>query len=107
MGNPRRKKKDICASKEVNLDISIIEFSIFKTEYAVMEKSTIDLQSIARSGGSIKISAKTKSTIDLQSIARSLTSNGELIITDSAFKSTIDLQSIARSGGGKVLFDFT
>lgn len=72
-----------------------------------MQKSTIDLQSIARSGGSIKISAKTKSTIDLQSIARSLTSNGELIITDSASKSTIDLQSIARSGGGKVLFDFT
>jgi len=72
-----------------------------------MPKSTLDLQAIARSGGSIKISAKEKSTLDLQAIARSLTSDGKLILINSDNKSTLDLQSIARSGAGKVLFDFT
>lgn len=72
-----------------------------------MPKSTLDLQAIARSGGSIKISAEKKSTLDLLAIARSLTSDGKLVIINSDAKSTLDLQAIARAGAGKVLFDFT
>jgi len=67
----------------------------------------MELQSIARSGGSIRVSAGKKTAMELQSIARSLGPDGKLFIMNAGEKSTMELQSIARSAPGKVFFDFT
>lgn len=70
-----------------------------------MSKSTTDLCSIARAGGSIKISSS-KSTTDLSSIARALSDGAKLTITEANRKSTTDLCSIARANPGNVVFEF-
>lgn len=68
-------------------------------------KSTVDLCSIARAGGSISIPSS-KSTVDLCSIARAgVESGASLIVRDAGRKSTVDLCSIARANPGKVIFE--
>lgn len=69
-------------------------------------KSTMELQLIAKAGGSLIISAKSISTMELQLIARSLVS-GKLTLKDADSISTMELQLIARANPGNVIFDFT
>lgn len=70
-----------------------------------MSKSTTDLCTIARAGGSIKISSS-KSTTDLCTIARALQGDAKLIITGANTKSTTDLCTISRANLGNVVFEF-
>jgi|GEM_PF-1516678 len=71
-----------------------------------MPKSTTDIQTIIRLGGSISIDAATKSTTDLQSFARLINaSGGTLILKNADTKSTTDLESLARLAPGKVIFE--
>ena len=67
----------------------------------------MDLQAIARSGGSIRVSAEKKSTMDLQAIARCLCPDGKVLIMIAERKSKMELQAISRSAPGTLLFDLT
>ena len=72
-----------------------------------MSKSTTDLCSIMRAGGSVRLTAN-KSTTDLADIARAGSSSGaSLILAGIAVnKSTTDLCTIARANPGHVIFEF-
>jgi len=71
-----------------------------------MPKSSLDLQAIARAGGSVTIDASSYSTLDLQAIARAASTSGASLIVRSAdIKSALDLQSIGRANPGKVIFE--
>lgn len=71
-----------------------------------MGKSTIDLCSIMKAGGSVSIDSS-KSTTDLCSIARAgLNSKATLTIRNAERKSTIDMCLIAKAGNGRVTFEF-
>lgn len=71
-----------------------------------MSKSTTDLCSIMRAGGSVSISSA-KSTADLCSIAKAGSSSGTtLIVKNAGSKSTTDLCSIGRANPGNVIFEF-
>lgn len=70
-----------------------------------MSKTTTDLCSIMRAGGSVKVSSS-KTTTDLCSIARAgANSGGKLIVSDASKKTTTDLCSIARANPGNVIFE--
>jgi len=72
-----------------------------------MNKSTLDLKSIAASGGGMILDAKDYSTLDLKSIAASASGKqAQIILKNASTKSTLDLKSIAASGNGCVIFDF-
>jgi len=71
-----------------------------------MPKTTKDLQSFVRLGGSLKIDADIMSTADIQSLARlANTSGAKLILRNADSKTVADLQSFARLAPGKVLFE--
>lgn len=59
--------------------------------------NSIELASIARSGGGLTVSGRRFDPIELSSIARSLTGSAVLHITHCERLSSIDMASIARS----------
>lgn len=68
-------------------------------------KSTNDIISIVRAGGSIIIDS-TKSTNDIISIVRAAGTNSQITIKNASKKSTNDIISIARASVGKpIIFD--
>ncbi len=75
-----------------------------------MTKTSMELQSLVFSGGSIIIDAKDYQVSSLQSIAFTAKSHGaQVIIKHASILSISQCKSIAFSGGGHgvVVFDFT
>lgn len=70
-------------------------------------KSTLDISSIVKAGGSVIINSS-KSTLDICSIVKNASSNSQVIVKNASSKSTLDLVSIAKAANGKtVIFDLT
>jgi hypothetical protein len=70
----------------------------------ISSKSAIELQGIARAGGSLKVDGSQFSAIELQGIARALTERAHLVVANSDRLSAIELQGIARAKPGQVSF---
>lgn len=72
-----------------------------------MDKRPIqDLISIARAGGSFRISADSYTPYEFASLAKSLLApTSRLFITNSAKLSSRDLKSLAQYSGGKCIFE--
>lgn len=72
-------------------------------------KTTLDLQSIISSGGSVVVDAGRKTTLDLKSLAIAAKISGTtLILKNASRKTTLDCKVIAIAGGkGTVIFDFS
>lgn len=72
-----------------------------------MSKSTVDLCSIMRAGGGVKLPCN-RSAVDFSSIARAGGDSGaKLTITGAEALSTVDLCSIGRANPGNVFFEFS
>lgn len=73
----------------------------------IMPRSTLDLRSIASSGGGMILDARHYSVLDLRSIASSASANqNKITLMNVNHLSTLDLRSIASSGNGCVIFNF-
>lgn len=70
----------------------------------IARKSALELQSIARAGGSLEVDATNYSSLELQSVARALTPGAILKVFGSDRMSALELQAIARAKAGQVVF---
>ncbi len=68
-------------------------------------KSSMDLQAIARAGGSLEIEGGHFSSMDLQAIARPGNKHGaRLEVVGCGHLSSMDMQAISRASKGNVTF---
>lgn len=68
--------------------------------------TVLQLTSLAKTGGSLNISAKEYTTLQLQSIAKSLEYGAKLYLRDSKALTVLAMQSISKCKPGSVIFLF-
>lgn len=67
-------------------------------------RSALELQGIARAGGSLEVDGGGYSGLELQGVARALAPGAKLIVGNSSSHSALTLQGIARAKPGQVEF---
>ncbi|NKK71401.1 hypothetical protein GFM13_13650 [Rhizobium leguminosarum bv. viciae] len=69
----------------------------------ITNKTAMDIQNIARAGGSVEVDGGRYTSMDLQNIARSLQAGAFLKVHNSDRHVTMDLQNISRAMPGQVI----
>lgn len=71
-----------------------------------MSTLSANLVTVAKAGGSIKISANSYLTANIVTIAKALIPQSKLILTDCETQLTANLAMIAKAAPGQVVFEF-
>lgn len=67
-------------------------------------KNSLELQGIAKAGGSLEVDGKAYNSLELQGVARALSKGATLKVHNSGVFNSLELQGIANAAPGSVTF---